>query len=152
MRNLYRTDTLKTKWYLNNEFVDEWWWVPGESQWWTQGYEFYSQSFWYWYGSWDWMSMDPIGEWREENYINSKLLGVRNFNCDEVPNQIPSVDMQQISVELGETISGEFTVTDDGDPFWFNLVAGSNHGGQIDLFGGRRRKFTLNNYYLIRRS
>ena len=50
--------------------------------------------------------------------------------------------MQQISVELGETISGEFTVTDDGDPFWFNLVLGSNHGGQIDLFGGRRRKFT----------
>jgi len=142
VRNLYRTDTLKTKWYLNNEFVDEWWWVPGESQWWTQGYEFYSQSFWYWYGSWDWMPMDPIGEWKEENYINSNLLGVRNFNCDDVPNQIPSVDMQQISVELGKTISGEFTVTDDGDPFWFNLVAGSNHGGHIDLSGGRRRKFT----------
>jgi len=143
IRNLYNTDTLKTRWYRNGEFANEWWWVPGESQWWNQNYEYYTYSFWYWYGTWDWNNIGgPLGEWTEKTYINSKLVGEKSYVCDEIPNQAPSVDIQQLSVGLGETITGEFTATDDGDPFWFNLVSAPNNGGSIELHGGRRRKFT----------
>ena len=44
-------------------------------------------------------------------------------------------------MELGETVTGEFTATDDGDPFWFNLESEPNNGGAIELHGGRKRKF-----------
>ena len=143
VRNLYNTDTLKTRWYRDGELVNEWSWVPGESQWWNQNYEYYTYSFWYWYGTWDWNNIGgPLGEWTEKTYINSKLVGETSYVCDEIPNQAPSVDMQQLSVELGETITGELTATDDGDPFWFNLVSAPNNGGSIELYGGRRRKFT----------
>ena len=139
--NLYSTDTLKIVFYRDGEFVQEWWWVPGESQWWDQGYEYYTASFWYWYGTWGAYFDNSYGEWTEKHYINSKLIGEKSYVCDNIPNQSPSVDFQQISVELGETITGEFTATDDGDPFWFNLESEPNHGGEIELYGGRRRKF-----------
>jgi hypothetical protein len=139
--NLYSTDTLKIVFYRDGEFVQEWWWVPGESQYWDQGYEYYTASFWYWYGTWGAYLDNSYGEWTEKHYINSKLIGEKSYVCDNIPNQSPSVDFQQISVELGETITGEFTATDDGDPFWFNLESEPNHGGEIELYGGRRRKF-----------
>ena len=79
IRNLYNTDTLKTRWYRNGEFANEWWWVPGESQWWNQNYEYYTYSFWYWYGTWDWNNIGgPLGEWTEKTYINSKLVGEKS--------------------------------------------------------------------------
>jgi len=143
VRNLYNTDTLKTRWYRDGELANEWSWIPGESQWWNQELVYYTNSFWYWYGTWDWNNIGgPLGEWTEKTYINSKLVGEKSYVCDEIPNQAPSVDMQQLSVELGETITGEFTATDDGHPFWFNLVSAPNNGGAIELYGGRRRKFT----------
>lgn len=142
VRNLYNTDTLKTRWYRDGEFVNEWWWVPGESQWWYQGFEYYTNSFWYWYGTWDWISIGgPVGDWTERTYINSKLVGEKNYICDEIANQVPSVDMQQLTVNIGETITGEFTATDDGDPFWFNIESEPNNGGTLELYGGRRKKF-----------
>ena len=92
---------------------------------------------------------DALGDWTEEIYINSDLLAVKNFVCDEIPNQDPSVDFQQISVELGETVTGEFTATDDGDPFWFNLESEPNNGGTIELHGGRKRKFQYKLSYCL---
>ncbi len=140
IRNLYDTDTLKQKFYRNGELVDEFSWVPGNTYYWYQGFEVYTASFWYSWGYWG-EDEDALGDWTEEIYINSDLLAVKNFVCDEIPNQDPSVDFQQISVELGETVTGEFTATDDGDPFWFNLESEPNNGGTIELHGGRKRKF-----------
>ncbi len=72
VRNLYNTDTLKTRWYRDGELVNEWSWVPGESQWWNQEFEYYTNSFWYWYGTWDWNNIGgPVGDWTEKTYINS---------------------------------------------------------------------------------
>ena len=84
---------------------------------------------------------DAIGEWTEKLFINSELQSEKAFICDENSNLSPSVDFQQIGVELGETITGVFTATDDGDPFWFNLENEPNNGGSIELYGGRKRKF-----------
>ena len=139
-RNLYNTDTLKIRWYRNGEFDEEFSWVPGNTNYWYSGYEFYTTSFWYSWGFWD-NDEGALGEWTEKTYINSDLLAVKTYVCDDIPNQSPSVDFQQISVELGETITGEFTATDDGNPFWFNLDNEPNNGGRIELYGGRRRKF-----------
>ena len=140
IRNLYNTDTLKIRWYRNGEFDEEFSWVPGNTNYWYSGYEFYTTSFWYSWGFWD-NDEGALGEWTEKTYINSDLLAVKTYVCDDIPNQSPSVDFQQISVELGETITGEFTATDDGNPFWFNLDNEPNNGGSIELYGGRKRKF-----------
>ena len=102
--------------------------------------EYFTTSIWYFYGTW-FTGDAGLGEWTEKVFINGDLLGEKTIIADNIPNQPPSVDFQQIEVELGQTVTGEFTVTDDGDPFWFNLESEPNNGGNIDLFGGRRRKF-----------
>ena len=48
----------------------------------------------------------------------------------------------QYDVELGQTITGEFELDDDGEPFWFNLESNPVYGGVVEIFGGRRRKFS----------
>ena len=140
IRNLFNTDTLKRRFYRDGELIDEFNWVPGNSNYWYNGIEYYTMSFWYFWGTWD-TSDDALGNWTEQFFINSKLVGEKSYVCDDIPNQSPSVDFQQISVELGQTITGEFTATDDGEPFWFNLDGEPNNGGTIELYGGRRRKF-----------
>jgi hypothetical protein len=140
VRNLFPTDTLKRRFYRDGDLVDEYNWVPGNSNYWGTGVEYYTTSLWYFWGSWL-TGNDALGDWTEKFYINSKLVGEKSYVCDNIPNQSPGVDFQQISVEIGETITGEFTATDDGDPFWFNLETEPNHGGEIELYGGRRRKF-----------
>ena len=140
VRNLFPTDTLKRRFYRDGDLVDEYNWVPGNSNYWGTGVTYYTTSLWYFWGSWL-TGNDALGDWTEKFYINSKLVGEKSYVCDNIPNQSPGVDFQQISVEIGETITGEFTATDDGDPFWFNLETEPNHGGEIELYGGRRRKF-----------
>ena len=139
-RNIHSTDTLKQRFYRDGVFVDSLYWVPGNTIYWYEGVEYYTTSFWYSWGYWD-DSEDALGEWREEIYVNDTLLAEKIYVCDDIPNQSPSVDFQQISVELGQTITGEFTATDDGEPFWFNIESEPNNGGTIELHGGRRRKF-----------
>ena len=139
-RNIHNTDTLKQRFYRDGVFIDSIYWVPGNTPYWYEGVDYYTASLWYTWGYWD-DSEDALGEWREEIYVNDTLLAERIYVCDNIPNQSPSVDFQQISVELGQTITGEFTVTDDGDPFWFNMESEPNNGGSIELYGGRRRKF-----------
>ena len=140
VRNLFPTDTLKRRFYRDGDLVDEYNWVPGNSNYWGTGVTYYTTSLWYFWGSWD-TGNDALGDWTEKFYINSKLVGEKSYVCDNIPNQSPGVDFQQISVAIGETITGEFTATDDGDPFWLNLETEPNHGGEIELYGGRRRKF-----------
>jgi|TARA_B110000444_G_scaffold40347_1_gene36149 hypothetical protein len=138
---LFYTDTLKIVFYRDDVFVDEWWWVPGNTNYWYTGLDSYTSSFWYWFGTWGDNLEDPYGEWTEKHYINSQLIGENSYVCDDIPNQSPSVDFQQISVEVGKTVTGEFTATDDGDPFWFNIESNPNNGGSLELLGGRKRKF-----------
>ena len=140
VRNLYATDTLRWEWYRDGEFFNDFWWIPGQSDWWVPGAELYTGSQWNIQGIWV-EGDDALGEWTEKLFINSELQGEKTFICDENSNLSPSVDFQQIDVELGETVTGVFTATDDGDPFWFNLVNEPNNGGSVELYGGRRRKF-----------
>jgi len=140
IRNLFSTDTLRRKFYRDGELVDETYWVPGNSVYWLAGIEYYTTSFWYFWGTWD-TDDGALGNWTEQFLINSKLVGEKSYVCDDIPNQSPEVDFQQMSVELGQTITGEFSVTDDGAPFWFNLESEPNNGGDIELYGGRKRKF-----------
>ena len=140
IRNLSVTDTMRWEWYRDGEFFYQYWWIPGNSNYWYQGVEYFTTSIWYFYGTW-FTGDAGLGEWTEKVFINGDLLGEKTIIADNIPNQPPSVDFQQIEVELGQTVTGEFTATDDGDPFWFNLESEPNNGGNIDLFGGRRRKF-----------
>jgi len=140
VRNLYVTDTLRWEWYRDGELFNDFWWIPGQSDWWYEGAEWYTGSQWNISGIWV-EGDDAIGEWTEKLFINSELQGEKTFTCDENSNLSPSVDFQQIDVELGETVTGVFTATDDGDPFWFNLENEPNNGGSIELYGGRKRKF-----------
>ena len=140
IRNLFSTDTLRRKFYRDGELVDETYWVPGNSVYWYTGIEYYTASFWYFWGTWG-TDDGALGNWTEQFLINSKLVGEKSYVCDDIPNQSPEVDFQQISVELGQTITGEFSASDDGDPFWFNLESEPNNGGNIELYGGRKRKF-----------
>ena len=140
MRNLYATDTLRWEWHRDGEFFNDFWWIPGQSDGWVPGAQLYTGSQWWIQGIWV-EGDDAIGEWTEKLFINSILQGEKTIICDENSNLSPSVDFQQIDVELGETITGVFTATDDGDPFWFNLVNEPNNGGSIELYGGRTRKF-----------
>ena len=141
VRNLFITDTLKRRFYRDGELFTEYNWVPGQTTWWPTGIEYMTQSFWYFWGDW-WTGGTALGNWTVQFFINSKLVGENSFICDDIPNQTPTVDLQQFEVELGETITGEFTATDDGNPFWFNLESDPNNGGSIELYGGRRRKFS----------
>ena len=140
MSNLYVTDTLRWEWYRDGDFFNDFWWIPGQSDWWFEGAEWYTGSQWNIQGIWV-EGDDAIGEWTEKLFINSELQSEKAFICDENSNLSPSVDFQQIDVELGETVTGVFTATDDGDPFWFNLENEPNNGGSIELYGGRKRKF-----------
>jgi len=140
VRNLYATDTLRWEWHRDGEFFNDFWWIPGQSDGWVPGAQLYTGSQWWIQGIWV-EGDDAIGEWTEKLFINSILQGEKTIICDDNSNLVPSVDFQQIGVELGETITGVFTATDDGDPFWFNLVNEPNNGGSIELYGGRTRKF-----------
>jgi murein DD-endopeptidase MepM/ murein hydrolase activator NlpD len=140
-RSLNNTDTLVWEFYKGNEFSNDIRWVPGNGNFWPTGVDVVV-GWWFNYSS-DVNNIQPedYGEWTEKFYINSVQIDQLSYTIDDIPNQSPIVDFQQISVELGETITGEFTATDDGDPFWFNLESEPNHGGEIELYGGRRRKF-----------
>jgi murein DD-endopeptidase MepM/ murein hydrolase activator NlpD len=141
VRNLYAEDTLTWRWFKDGTFVNYFSFIPGQTQWWYQGAPYYATSYW-WVVYDSWLSgNENVGEWEERVFINSTLVGQKSFRCNTQPNQAPIVDFQQIEVELGQTVTGEFTATDDGDPFWFNLETESTHGGEIELYGGRRRKF-----------
>ena len=113
VRNLYATDTLRWEWHRNGEFFNDFWWIPGQSDGWVPGAQLYTGSQWWIQGIWV-EGDDAIGEWTEKLFINSILQGEKTIICDENSNLSPSVDFQQIDVELGETITGVFSATDDG--------------------------------------
>ena len=141
-RSLNNTDTLVWEFYKGDEFSDDIRWVPGNASWWPAGVDVVAGwSFNYWFEVDNFLQPEDYGEWTEKFYINSVQIDQLSYTIDDIPNQSPIVDFQQIEVELGQTITGEFTATDDGDPFWFNLESEPNHGGEIELYGGRRRKF-----------
>ncbi len=140
-RSLNSTDTLVWEFYNGDEFSNEIRWVPGDASWWPNGVDVVAG---WWFSYWFEVSNiqpEDYGEWTEKFYINSEQIDQLSYTIDNIPNQSPIVDFQQIEVELGQTVTGEFTATDDGDPFWFNLESQPNHGGEIELYGGRRRKF-----------
>jgi murein DD-endopeptidase MepM/ murein hydrolase activator NlpD len=142
-RSLNNTDTLVWEFYKGDEFSDDIRWVPGNASWWPAGVDVVAGwSFNYWFEVNNFLQPEDYGEWTEKFYINSVQIDQLSYTIDDIPNQFPIVDFQQIEVELGQTITGEFTATDDGDPFWFNLETEPNNGGNIELYGGRRRKFT----------
>lgn len=141
VRNLYAEDTLTWRWYKDGTFVDQYSFVPGQTQWWYQGAPYYATSFWWVvYDNW-FPGNENVGAWEERIFINSTLSGQKSFICDTQPNQTPMVVYQQYDVELGHIITGEFEIEDDGDAFWFNLESNPISGGDIEIFGGRRRKF-----------
>ena len=140
-RSLLNTDTLVWEFYKGDEFYSEIRWVPGNANWWPAGIDVVVG---WWFNYWfepNNMEPEDYGEWTEKFYINSVQFDQLSYTIDDIPNQPPNVDFQQVEVELGQTITGEFTATDDGDPFWFNLESEPNNGGDIELYGGRRRKF-----------
>ena len=140
VRNLYANDTLTWKWYKDGLYVDEYSFIPGQTSWWYQGAPYYATSYWWILNTW-FPGDENVGEWEEKVFVNSSLVGEKSFTCDIQFNQIPMVVNQQYDVQLGQTIIGEFELNDDGDPFWFHLETGLAYGGEIELYGGRRRKF-----------
>ncbi|HIB32559.1 MAG TPA: T9SS type A sorting domain-containing protein [Candidatus Marinimicrobia bacterium] len=150
-RSLINTDTLVWEFYKGDEFYSEIRWVPGNAYWWPAGIDVVV-GWWYSYWFVPDNNMDPedYGEWTEKFYINSVQFDQLSYIIDDIPNQLPYVDFQQIEVQLGQTVTGEFTAADpDGDIFWFNLESEPNNGGSIELYGGRDRKYRYaapNNY------
>ena len=141
VRNLYAEDTLTWKWYKDGTFVDQFSFVPGQTQWWYQGAPYYATSYWWINDIWSPLN-ENVGEWEERIFINGTLSGQKSFICDTQPNQIPMVVSHEYDVELGHTITGEFEIEDDGDAFWFNLESDPISGGTVEVYGGRRRKFS----------
>ena len=141
IRNLYAADTLTWAWYKDSSFVDEYSFVPGQTEWWYQGAPYYATSYWWSINNW-FPGDENVGNWVEKIFINSTLVGEKSFTCDTLPNQVPLVVSHQYDVELGQTITGEFELDDDGEPFWFNLESNPLYGGVVEIFGGRRRKFS----------
>ena len=141
VRNLYAEDTLTWKWYKDGTFVDQFSFVPGQTQWWYQGAPYYATSYWWFNDIWSRLN-ENVGEWVERIFINGTLSGQKSFICDTQPNQIPMVVSHEYDVELGHTITGEFEIEDDGDAFWFNLESDPISGGTVEVYGGRRRKFS----------
>jgi len=141
VRNLYAGDVLTWKWYKDGTLVDDYSFVPSETEWWYQGLPYYATSFWWVLNSF-FSGDEQAGQWEEKVYINNTLHEERSFICTTEPNQTPSVVIGQYDVIQGESITGEFEINDDGDPFWFNLESEPFSGGTIDIFGGRNRKFT----------
>tara|TARA_Y100001970_G_scaffold70320_1_gene89550 strand:- start:924 stop:3287 length:2364 start_codon:yes stop_codon:yes gene_type:complete len=140
VRNLYSTDTLTWEWYKDGLFMDKISFVPGQTQWWYQGAPYYATS--YWWINITWFTEDEnVGVWNEKVYINNTLVGEKSFICNSQPNQIPMVASNEYDVELGQTVTGEFILNDDGEAFWFNLDSEPANGGLVEIFGGRRRKF-----------
>ena len=141
VRNLYAGDTLIWRWYKDGTFVDQTSFVPGQTQWWYQGAPYYATSYWWINNVW-FPGDENVGSWEEKVFINSVLVGEKSFICDTQTNQTPTVVSNQYEVELGQTVSGEFEIDDDGEAFWFNLESNSTNGGLLEIFGGKRRKFT----------
>ena len=150
-RSLINTDTLVWEFYKGDEFYSEIRWVPGNAYWWPAGIDVVV-GWWYSYWFVPDNNMDPedYGEWTEKFYINSVQFDQLSYTIDDIPNQLPYVEFEQIEVQLGDTVTGEFTASDpDGDIFWFNLESEPNNGGSIELYGGRDRKYRYaapNNY------
>ena len=140
VRNLYANDTIKWKWYKDGLYVDEQSFIPGQTEWWYQGIPYYGTSFWWIVNNW-FLGNENIGDWEEKVFINSTLVGEKSFTCDTLSNQLPVVVSQQIDVESGQAIMGEFELDDDGEPFWFNIESNPVNGGLVEIYGGRRRKF-----------
>ena len=140
VRNLYANDTIKWKWYKDGLYVDEQSFIPGQTEWWYQGIPYYGTSFWWIVNNW-FSGNENIGDWEEKVFINSTLVGEKSFTCDTQSNQLPVVVSQQIDVESGQAIMGEFELDDDGEPFWFNIESNPVNGGLVEIYGGRRRKF-----------
>ena len=141
VRNLQVSDTLTWRWYKDGLLVDENFLIPGQTEWWYSGTPYYATSYWYIVNTW-FSGDENIGDWDEKVFLNSTLVGEKSFICDTIPNQIPIVVSQQYDIEMGQIISGEFELDDDGEPFWFNLDQGSVNGGIVENYGGRRRKFS----------
>ncbi|MBL51167.1 MAG: hypothetical protein CMG57_04335 [Candidatus Marinimicrobia bacterium] len=141
VRNLYAEDTLTWRWYKDGTFVDQFSFVPGQTQSWYQGAPYYATSYWWINDIWSPLN-ENVGEWEERIFINGTLSGQKSFICDTQPNQIPMVVSHEYDVELGHTITGEFEIEDDGDAFWFNLESDPISGGTVEVYGGRRRKFS----------
>ena len=142
-RSLINTDTLVWEFYKGDEFYSEIRWVPGNAYWWPVGIDV-AVGWWfsYWFVPDNNMNPEDYGEWTEKFYINSVQFDQLSYTIDDIPNQLPNVDFQQIEVHLGQTVTGEFTASDpDGDIFWFNLESEPNNGGIIELYGGRDRKY-----------
>ena len=94
---------------------------------------------WFWYGPFN--QNFPHGNYTKKFFINDSLVGSNEFVVDDLPNQAPVVASQFISVDLGQTVEGEFSASDpDGNIFWYNLDSPPSQGS-IEIYGGRKRKF-----------
>ena len=139
INNLLRTDTLKNYLYLEENLVEEIEWVPGNSEFWWTGNDPAPTQPWFWYGPFN--ENFPHGNYTRKFFINDSLVGSNDFIVDDVPNQAPVVASQFISVDLGQSVEGEFTASDpDGNIFWYNLDSPPGQGS-IEIYGGRKRKF-----------
>ena len=139
INNLLKTDTLKNYLYLEGNLVEEIDWVPGNSEFWWTGNDPAPTQPWFWYGPFN--QNFPHGNYTKKFFINDSLVGSNEFVVDDLPNQAPVVASQFISVDLSQTVEGEFSASDpDGNIFWYNLDSPPGQGS-IEIYGGRKRKF-----------
>ena len=136
--NLLRTDTLKHYRYFEESLVYSTDWIPGESEWWYYGNNPAPKIPWFWYGPFN--QNLPLGNYRDEVFINDSLVGSNNYIVDDIPNQLPAVTTQIIQVDSGQEVEGEFTGMDDGDVFFYEIES-QPANGTIEVYGGRNRKY-----------
>ena len=100
-----------------------------------------SRQPWFWYGPFN--QNFPHGNYTKKFFINDSLVGSNEFVVDDLPNQAPVVASQFISVDLGQTVEGEFSASDpDGNIFWYNLDSPPAQGS-IEIYGGRKENLDI---------